>query len=65
MNTLINKFGAPILLGAFISWILGDGLVLVLTEVLAHEFGDGDVSFIDRLTTAFGGAFVYSKISET
>ena len=60
---LINKFGAPILLGAFIGWILGDGLVLILTEMLASEFGDGDVSFINRLTTAFGGAFVYSRVA--
>ena len=65
MNTLINKFGAPILLGAFIGWFFGDGIVLLFYEILAYEFGDGDVSLINRLTTAFGGAWVYSKISET
>ena len=65
MNTLINKFGAPILLGAFIGWFFGDGIVLLFYEILAYEFGDGWVSFINRLTTAFGGAYVYSQISET
>ena len=34
MNTLINKFGAPILLGAFIGWFLGDGLVLLFMKYL-------------------------------
>ena len=45
MNTLINKFSAPILL-VFIGWFLGDGIVLLFYKILAYEFGDGDVSLI-------------------
>ena len=58
-ENLVNKFGAAILLVASISWIFSDGFVRFLTEIIFYEFGDGEISFMNRLTTAFSGAFVY------